>query len=250
MRGTLYIFWKELWIRRGNLTRLSRSTVWAMEPMRGKVAALKILAWGLAVLAVLGFSFTFRGPIVEEWRLWKLKSSEGTERQRVARQLGVPVLLELLRDKERPDYRLPAALALAEIEPETVIPVLIEMLKNDDYSGRSVALAGLSVHGPRAGDAVPALIELIKETSQQPVPGAGTTLNDINLLVLAGGQLTPWMESRILLTNAVSILAFNIKPEGIEPAAKEAITVLSDLLKEEEAISRSAARLLRKTHGG
>jgi len=223
--------------------------------MPGKVRTLKFLALCVAVLAVCGFFF--RDPIVEQWRLSKLKSSEGVQRQQVARQLGVSVLLELLRDKDRPDYRLPAALALAEIEPETVIRVLIEMLKNEDYWGRSVALAGLSVHGPRARDAVPVLIELIKETSQQAVPEAetGTATTDLSQRVCSqegclGEQMAPWMESRILLTNAVSILAIHIKPDGIEPAEKKAIAVLTDLLNEEEAISRWAVRLLRNTKSG
>ncbi len=62
-------------------------------------------------------------------------------------------------------------------------------------------------------------------------------------------KMTPWMESRILLINAVSILNINIKPDGIEPSDEEAISVLSELLEEEELIRFAATRLLRRVPG-
>ncbi len=61
--------------------------------------------------------------------------------------------------------------------------------------------------------------------------------------------MTPWLESRILLINAVSILNINIKPDGIEPSDEEAISVLSELLEEEVLIRFAATQLLRRVPG-
>jgi HEAT repeat protein len=83
---------------------------------------------------------------------------------------AVPALRAALTDK-RPEVRVSAAVALAQIEPSAPesVPVLIEALRQPDNPELSAgpeaeALAGL---GPRAKTAIPKLIRLIRHGSNE-----------------------------------------------------------------------------------
>ncbi|MEN6449155.1 MAG: HEAT repeat domain-containing protein [Thermoguttaceae bacterium] len=77
---------------------------------------------------------------------------------------AVPILTELLRDKNR-RIRLSAASALADIDPkaEVTMPVLVELLADGDQGVRSCAAEATGKFGPMARTATPALIGLLTD---------------------------------------------------------------------------------------
>jgi len=105
-----------------------------------------------------------------------LKASQGEARLYAALALArigaasktaLPQLLELAQHDDNIGVRVNAIIALGCIgaEPERVVPVLIEKLKDDQGAIQYAAILGLYRMGPAAKDAIPALTERVNNST-------------------------------------------------------------------------------------
>jgi HEAT repeat protein len=81
----------------------------------------------------------------------------------------IPPILLLLKN-EKPEVRVRAAKALGEMaqQPDLVIPNLLEIARTDaQWKVRSYAIEAVGRYGPRAVEAIPALIEALGEVRLQ-----------------------------------------------------------------------------------
>ena len=88
---------------------------------------------------------------------------------------AVGPLTELLADE---NYRVLAATILADVGPDAVeaLPVLIRLLGSDVEDVRRSALLGLAGMGPKAEEAVPSLMTLLSDSGNPSQPGAAYAL--------------------------------------------------------------------------
>jgi HEAT repeat protein len=195
-------------------------------------------------------------------------------------EAAVPELLVLLK-KGKDRERMEAAQALASIGPpaRAALPTLVEMLKQKDT--RLLAADALGVFGPEAEAAVPALKEVLHDQDQETsgyavlalarigpagVPALAEALKADNPWVRArAADAMRWIGSAALpaLPALIEVLKEKGRPDDKDnkdlrwsvlkaighcgPAAKEAVPVLTTLLKDEDhEIRYEAAVVLGK----
>jgi HEAT repeat protein len=84
----------------------------------------------------------------------------------------IPLLVEYLHDKDA-DIRAGAAQALERLRdnPELVVPALIPLLKDPEYSPRWNASETLGWYGRDAKDSIPAMVDYVKTTGSRSERG-------------------------------------------------------------------------------
>ena len=130
---------------------------------KGRRLSYLIISLGLVVLVVAVYAF--RGPILEQWYLWKLDSAQGQERWAAAKQLQILgseaaedwYISRLEEDQNR------AAGELSDLGSIKAIAALIEKLPEDYSSSHSVVKALSSIGGPAA----PLLLQEFKKDKQE-----------------------------------------------------------------------------------
>ena len=233
---------------------------------KGKRLAQLTITLGVLVLLIAGYAF--REEAAEQWNLWKLESDDEATRVTAAEKLGemrsvkaVPMLMELLPKKVRgwvegnqadanvakvwpKDWRSwvegnigDALLAIGE----PAVPALLKHLADDDV--KFCAVLALSIMGPVAHEAAPALIEILTDKKNK------------RLQAVAAGAL-----GNLLAEEAVPALRNSLRDEDrfvrleaaralgrIGSPAKSAIPALVGALKDPEAdVREAAAEALKK----
>jgi HEAT repeat protein len=158
--------------------------------------AITAFALGLAVL--VGAGIAAKDWIAEEWWLRKLESADQEKQIQAARHLGeirsvraIPLLLDLSRFPVNRGVQLWSVSidALVRIGPP-VVPPLISRLKMADYATRLDAAFTLSLLGPVATNATPALIEALDDENDLVRTTAATALARIQ--AATAGSREPW----------------------------------------------------------
>lgn len=91
---------------------------------------------------------------------------------------AIPGLVKNLKDPEQP-VRDAASSVLAELAPDAVVPALIESLKDKDKLGRVTAAETLGRMGPKARNAVQALMNLLGDPMDEVRAAANRALENI-----------------------------------------------------------------------
>jgi HEAT repeat protein len=97
-----------------------------------------------------------------------------------ARKTAIPVLIELLGDKEA-IMRIKAAWVLHDIGPEAkaAVPALIKLLRDKDPEAQMAAASALGKMGPAAREAVSALTRLHRDGPSDVRSSAAKALEEI-----------------------------------------------------------------------
>ena len=153
---------------------------------------------------------------------------------------AVPALIKALQD-DNGKTRLSAASVLGEIGPEAV-PALIDALQNGDESLRFSATLVLGDMGPAAKDAVPALVEALRD--RDFFYFAAKSLSDI------GSDAVPALvdalrNDNVLLRRGAAGALLQL---GVD--AKDAIPALNKALQEDDNFGVRQAREVPLPAGG
>ena len=182
-----------------------------------------------------------------------LKGSDVIAATRTARVLSllgprslsaVATLSQVLRitPRENVELRVRLAETLGVIGPaaKEAVPILIETLRDDDYRLRIAATTALIHIGPEP-DAVPKLVAILKEENSQGRTDAAKVLTKIGKPAVA-----PLVE--VLSTTNVEVLLPAIGAlADIGPDARPAVSKLSFLLKDEdETVKNAAIKAIKK----
>jgi HEAT repeat protein len=130
------------------------------------------------------------------------------------------------------EARRKAATALAEAgsEAQPAIPALITALKDQDLYVRRFAAQALGKIGPDAKSAVPALGKALKDDKKQVAEAAAEALGKIR--IAATGPLADAVKDK---GNESAVRRKAVEALGVMgPAAKSAVSVLTDALKDRE----------------
>lgn len=141
---------------------------------------------------------------------------------------GTEILVEAM--KRDPGVQPAAELAFQQAGGEAVVPVLVGLLKSDDDNVRLLAAKVLSNLGPKAKDAVPALIAGLKSKKDSITEGTGPTMDDFGENVSGLAR-----KSRTLRGTFAAALG------RIGPAAHDAVPVLCEALSDKHWIIRQQA---------
>src|SRR5437870_5216055 len=185
---------------------------WLLAVLAGLVLALPLLLWtGYAVLALLGHEHFYHGLPTSYWSMVVRRANEDSDRAMAAGCLGpappvsrldellesvglgwgsgilngdpatVPVLADLLGDDDQ-EVRWMAATALGAIGPpaETAVPALTRALGDPYYLVRWTSADALGYIGPGARSAVPALTEALGDAEKDVRESAANALRTID----------------------------------------------------------------------
>ena len=148
------------------------------------------------------------------------------------------------------------AIALAKLAaPEETVPLLVELMKRKSAASRIAAATGLGKLGPRASDAIPALIDTLKEAIAVAAKD-GFAHDDVGRRTAeALGEISPRAPDAqatakdviAVLKQALKSSAFSIRSSAIEalgnfgPKAGAAIPTLREFLTGRDDYLRGAA---------
>jgi HEAT repeat protein len=152
--------------------------------MRAMICGMSLMLLGLALFLepVLGGGGTPRKEDIPKYLKQLRTSTKAKERAEAAEMIGKRGALSIagLEDAIEPlkksaekdideSVRKAATLALGKIgaDPENTVPVLINVLKNDKSDPvKMAAVDSLSLFGPKAKDALPALREIVADAKK------------------------------------------------------------------------------------
>lgn len=169
-------------------------------------------------------------------------SGEGDKRIKSDAKPAIPILIELLRDQD--EYiRASAAEALSRIgaEPKVIVPLLIELLGDSSENVRYSAVNAIGEVGPEAAVAAPALVELIKRHDE--VVRRGGIANTLKEIKADGQLVVPALISLLKDSNQETYYRSSIIETLAEvgPEAKQAIPILIESLNDKENVIREGS---------
>ena len=145
----------------------------SMTPLRKKAVTVSVLVVGSSALLVAVLAL--KGPVLEEWYLWRLESEDEEQRKAAAASLGnmksrraIPQLVEML--KREPFAEIDQLMVLALTVPKKQARTRV-FRRNLSYSGDALVKIGAPV--------VPHLKELLKESDEQVRQAAVEALNRV-----------------------------------------------------------------------
>jgi HEAT repeat protein len=164
---------------------------------------------------------------------------------------AVPALSAALHDSD-PQVRSLAALTLGKIGPaaEPAIPALVDMLKESDPRLRAAAATALGLFGPGAQDAIPALTEALRDSDDEVRRSADGAIRLIRMYdtpldddgkQAARAKLPELTHALRDADPRTRYLAASFLGQ-LGPEAGTAIPALRDLLGDDRAYVRRAAR--------
>ena len=199
-----------------------------------------------------GKALTYQGKTVREWIRLASSSDDPMQQQALTAldKIGpafIPILTELLKDEEA-NVRLHAAQALRNLGPEAkpAIPALIGSLKDEHGMVRAQAAWTLGKIGPEAKPAIPVLTELLKDEGPLVRLGAAEALVEIDSQTKAAiPVLTEFLKDENVWNrlHAAKALA------KIDSEKKNAVAALTELLKNKDA-RQAASEALKAIQGG
>ena len=185
----------------------------------------------------------------------------GPHRGKAAQSLGdlgseAKSVVRTLIDSVLDDLNADAALALVRIDPDSVLPVLLEAEREGGRAGMEAVLPALEQLGPKARDVVPDLVELLRHPRPYPPSQAGPPPQGDG-----GGvgrdrlhERTAVFLARLNPLQAVSFLVQGLRGEAsssrypyyealkeLGPEAAPAVPELIELLKNPDGTVRSRA---------